>query len=104
MAASAMPIMIGAQMRTTDPEFTRISARLHLSEKQLLEIYRATTTDELSDLILFMDDYIPESSQSNWLTTPLPAFAKLTPRQLILQGRTHELLVETERLREGIPV
>ena len=58
----------------------------------------------LRGLLLRMDDYVVASKENEWLSSPLEAFGGRSPRELIMEGRMHDLITEFDRLREGQPV
>jgi len=64
----------------------------------------AKKTRNLRDLLSRMDDYVVATKEKEWLTTPLEAFEKLNPKELIIEGRMRDLVIEFDRLREGQPV
>jgi hypothetical protein len=61
-------------------------------------------TRDLRELLARMDDYVVAPKETEWLSSPLEAFAGLTPQELIAEGRIRDLVVEFDRLREGQPV
>lgn len=52
-------------------------------------------------LLLRMDDYVVASKENEWLSSPLEAFGGRSPRELIMEGRMHDLITELDRMREG---
>jgi hypothetical protein len=61
-------------------------------------------TRDLRELLSRMDDYVVAPREKEWLSSPLEAFARRTPQELISEGRIRDLVVEFDRLREGQPV
>ena len=64
----------------------------------------AKRTRGLRELLSRMDDYVAAPTEKEWLSSPLEAFARRSPRQLITEGRIRDLVIEFDRLREGQPV
>ena len=61
-------------------------------------------TRDLRELLSRMDDYVVAPEEKAWLSSPLEAFAGKTPQQLVVEGRSRDLVIEFARLREGQPV
>ncbi len=70
--------------------------------KGISQMYKKTR--DLRELLSRMDDYVVAPEEKRWLSSPLEAFARRTPQQLIAEGRIRDLVVEFDRLREGQPV
>jgi transcriptional regulator with XRE-family HTH domain len=64
----------------------------------------AKRTRDLRELLSWMDDYVVAPTEKEWLSTPLEAFARRSPRQLITEGRIRDLVIEFDRMSEGQPV
>jgi len=64
----------------------------------------AKRTRDLRELLSRMDDYVVAPTEKEWLSTPLEAFARRSPRQLITEGRIRDLVIEFDRMRERQPV
>ena len=58
-------------------------------------------TLELIELLKLMDEYVVVTEETIWLNIPLPIVQGRTPRQMILEGRMRDLIIEFLRLREG---
>jgi DNA-binding XRE family transcriptional regulator len=58
-------------------------------------------TLELIELLKLMDEYVVATEETIWLNIPLPIVQGRTPRQMILEGRMRDLIIEFLRLREG---
>ena len=61
-------------------------------------------TKDLGELLSRMDNYIVAPTEKEWLSSPLEAFAGRSPRQLITGGRIRDLVIEFDRMKEGLPV
>lgn len=59
---------------------------------------------DLSELLEMMDEFVIAPKESEWLKTPLQAFAHRAPIDLIKEGKLRDLVIEFERLREGQPL
>lgn len=64
----------------------------------------AKKTGTLQDLLSRMDDYVVASQEKEWLSSPLDAFGGRSPRQLMVEGRMRDLVIEFDRLREAQPI
>jgi DNA-binding XRE family transcriptional regulator len=64
----------------------------------------AKKTGDLRDLLCRMDDYVIAPQEKEWRSSGLEAFRGRTPKQLIIDGRIREIVIEFDRLREGQPV
>lgn len=64
----------------------------------------AKRTRDLRELLSRMDDYVVAPNEKEWLSSPLEAFGRRSPRQLITEGRIRDMVIEVDRLREGQPV
>jgi hypothetical protein len=64
----------------------------------------AKKTDDLRDLLCRMDNYVIAPQEKEWLSSSLEASGGRTPKQLIIDGRIREIVIEFDRLREGQPV
>jgi DNA-binding XRE family transcriptional regulator len=63
-----------------------------------------TKTRELRHLLALMDEYVPVPTEDTWLRQSIPALNGASPLEVILTGRFEALIVEFERLDEGMPV
>lgn len=61
-------------------------------------------TKDLWKLVGLMDGYIVAKEETNWLSTPHPAFRNKRPADLIVEGKLRDLIAEFQRLREGQPL
>jgi len=61
-------------------------------------------TQDLRELLNWMDDYVIAPQEKVWLQTPLPAVQNQRPIDLIAAGKLRDLIVEFQRLREGQPI
>jgi hypothetical protein len=64
----------------------------------------AKKTEDLRELLGFMDDYVVAPQEEKWLQTRLAALQNQKPADLIAEGKLRDLIVEFLRLREGQPL
>jgi hypothetical protein len=89
--------------KLSDAERTALQTSLNLTQQELDRALATTSPDELHELIRFVEESIAAEHRVQWFDTPLPALRNRTPRQVILEGRTPDILAAFERLYEGIP-
>lgn len=65
---------------------------------------RYKKTRDLCELFSRMDDYVVVPREKQWLSSPLEAFAGMTPQELIAASRTRALVLQFQRLHERQPV
>jgi hypothetical protein len=51
-----------------------------------------------------LDDYVVAPEERGWRCTPLEALAGRAPKKLIADDRIRDLVIKSDRLREGQPV
>jgi hypothetical protein len=51
-----------------------------------------------------LDDYVVAPEEKGWRCTPLEALAGRAPKELIADDRIRDLVIKSDRLREGQPV
>lgn len=59
---------------------------------------------DLQELHELLHGYIEKANVSKWMDTPSGAFRGLTPRELIQQGKTRDLILEFRRMQMGEPL
>ncbi len=59
---------------------------------------------DLHELSKLLPDYMDKSQIAEWMHSPNEAFGGLTPRQLIQEGKTRDIIVEFRRMQVGEPV
>ena len=59
---------------------------------------------DLQELQELVRAYIDKANVSKWMDAPSEAFPGLTPRQLIRQGKTRDLILEFRRMQTGEPL
>jgi DNA-binding XRE family transcriptional regulator len=59
---------------------------------------------DLHELQELVRAYIDKANVSKWMDAPSEAFRGLTPRQLIRQGKTRDLILEFRRMQTGEPL
>jgi hypothetical protein len=58
----------------------------------------------LQELQELVQGYIDPANISKWMDAPSEAFRGLTPRELIRQGKTRDLILEFRRMQTGEPL
>lgn len=59
---------------------------------------------DLQELHELVHGYIEEANIARWMDAPSEAFHGLTPRELIRQGKTRDLILEFRRMQTGEPL
>jgi transcriptional regulator with XRE-family HTH domain len=59
---------------------------------------------DLQELQELVQGYIDPANISKWMDAPSEAFRGLTPRELIRQGKTRDLILEFRRMQTGEPL
>jgi transcriptional regulator with XRE-family HTH domain len=59
---------------------------------------------DLKELHALLSKYIGRGQVASWMDTPNEAFGKRTPRELIREGKTRDLILEFGRLQTGEPL
>ncbi len=59
---------------------------------------------DLQELQELIRSYVDKDEISKWMDTPSEAFRRLTPRELIRQGKTRDLIIEFRRMQSGEPL
>jgi transcriptional regulator with XRE-family HTH domain len=59
---------------------------------------------DLQELRELVHGYVDQANLSKWMDTPSEPFRGLTPRELIRQGKTRDLILEFRRMQTGEPL
>jgi DNA-binding XRE family transcriptional regulator len=114
--------MAEAEKENTTLDIVEVRKRLGLTEDQMASALNVSTrnlqnwekeiatgqlgrkTRDFRELLALIDDYVVSSKEREWLETPLPALRGRKPIDLIREGKLRDLIVEFQRMCEGLPV